>query len=94
MKKIPRICTFILCLSLYESFLINQSSAFFPKINEPNQQELESTSIQIGKTALQLIQFGQNEEAIKLLKLAVNLNPNETDLWINLGEAQIRSNKK
>ncbi len=90
MKKIYKI---ILYLSLFEYFLINQSSAFFPRINEPNQQELQSTSIQIGKTALQLIQFNQNKEAIKLLKLAIKLNPNEFDLWTTLAEAQIRLNK-
>ena len=92
MKKIiPQIILFI---NLFECFLISKSSnAFFPIINEPNQQELEYTSIQIGKTALQLIQFGQNDEAIKLLKLAIKLNPKEKDLWIPLAEAQIRSNK-
>ena len=90
MKKIPRIYKFIICLSLFESFFINQSSAFIPKINEPNQKEFEFTAIQIGKTAIQLIQFGQNKEAIKLLKLAVKLNPQEIELWKNLAEAQVR----
>ncbi|WP_269609192.1 tetratricopeptide repeat protein [Prochlorococcus marinus] len=95
MKKIPTISLFILCLTLFESLLTTKSSnAFFPRINEPNQQELESTSIQIGKTAIQLIQFGQNDEAIKLLELAVQLNPKEKDLWISLAEAQTRSNRQ
>ena len=92
MKK--KIYKFILCLSLFESYILTKSSnAFFPKINEPNQQEFESTSIQIGRTAIQLIQFGQTSEAIKLLKLAVKLNPKEIDLWTSLAEAQVRSNK-
>jgi len=93
MNKIPRIYKLILCISLFESFLINQASAFFPTINEPNRQELEATAIQIGKTAIQLIQFGQNEEAIKLLELAVKLNPNEIDLWTSLAEVQVRLNR-
>ena len=93
MKKISKIYKLILILSLFDSFHINQSSAFFPKINEPNQQELESTAIQIGKKAIQLIQFGQNEEAIKLLKLAVKLNPNDIELWTSLAEAQVRLNE-
>ena len=93
MKKMLRVYKFILCLILFESFLINQSSAFFPQINEPNKQELESTSIQIGNTAIQLIQLGQNKEAIKLLRLAVKLNPNEIDLWTSMAEAQIRTNR-
>ncbi len=96
MKKIIRTTyQLILSLSLFECFLISKSSnAFFPKINEPNQQELEFTSLQIGKTAIQLIQFGENNEAIKLLKLAIKLNPKEKDLWISLAEGQVRSNQK
>ena len=77
-KVIPTFFKCLLCLSLLEYLLIAKSSnAFFPLINEPNQQELKLTSIQLGKTALQLIQFGQNEEAIKLLKLAIKLNSKE-----------------
>ena len=93
MKKTTNIYIFILCLSLFKSFFINQSFAFFPQINEPNKQELKSTAIRIGKTAIQLIQFGQNEEAIKLLNLAIKLNSNEIDLWRSLAEAQVRSNR-
>ena len=91
-KNILEICKIILYLCLFESFVISKSSkAFLPTINEPNQRELESTAIQIGKTAIQLIKLGQNDEAIKLLRLAVNLNPKEVDLWTSLAEAQIRS---
>ena len=89
-----QIYKFILFLTLFEFFnLTKPSYAFFPRISEPNKKELESTSIQIGKTAIQLIQFGQNDEAIKLLKLAVKLNPNEVNLWSSLAEAQVRSKK-
>ena len=96
MKKIIiTIYPIIICLGIFEYFFISRSSdAFFPKINEPNKKELEYTSIQIGKTAIQLIEFGENNEAIKLLKLAVKLNPKEKDLWLALSEAQIRSSKK
>ncbi len=93
MKKFSKIYKFIFYISLFEYFLINQSSAFIPRINEPNKQELKSTAIQIGKTAIQLIKFDQNEEAIKLLELAIKLNPNEIDLWTSLAEAQVRLNK-
>ena len=90
-SKIYRI---VLCLILFEfSITTKSSNAFFPRINEPSSHELKSTSIQIGKTAIQLIQFGQNNEAIKLLKLAVKLNPKEEELWTSLAEAQIRENK-
>ncbi|WP_225866571.1 tetratricopeptide repeat protein [Prochlorococcus sp. MIT 0801] len=90
--KTSKIFQYLLSLSLIESFFIpNSSIAFFPKINEPNQQEFESTSIQIGKTAIQLIQFGQYKEAIKILKLALQLNPKEETLWMALAEAQLKS---
>ena len=95
MKRInQRIYQFILCLSLIDYCLINKSShAFFPTINEPSQKEFKSTSIQIARTAIQLIQLNQNDEAIKLLELAIKLNPKEKDLWISLAEAQVRSDK-
>ena len=89
-----KVCQFILCLFLFESYITTRSSnAFFPRINEPSKHELESTSIQIGKTAIQLIQFGQNNEAIKLLELAVKLNPKENALWSSLAESQVRANR-
>ena len=74
--KASKIFKYLLSLCLIETFFIpNSSVAFFPRINEPNQQEFESTSKQIGKTAIQLIQFGQYKEAIKIIKLALKLNP-------------------
>ncbi len=96
MKKIIQsVYQILIFTTLFEHFLITKSSnAFIPTINEPSQKELKYTSIQIGKTAIQLIQLGQYKDAIQLLELAIKLNPNEIDLWIGLAEAQIRSNKK
>lgn len=92
MKKASKIFKCLLGVSLIKTFFVpNSSIAFFPRINEPNQQEFESTSRQIGKTALQLIQFGQYKEAIKILKLALKLNPTEETLWTALADAQFKS---
>ena len=93
MRNIIQIFKILVYIVLFESFLINKSSAFIPQINEPNQQELNSTAIQIGKTAIQLIELDQNEEAIRLFKLAIKLNPKEITLWKALAEAQYRTNK-
>tara|TARA_Y100001968_G_scaffold470_1_gene365 strand:+ start:449 stop:1318 length:870 start_codon:yes stop_codon:yes gene_type:complete len=91
---IKTIFQIFLGLSFFEIYIKSKTAnAFIPRINEPNQEELQSTSIQIGKTAIQLIQFGENEEAIKLLKLAVKLNPTEEAFWLSLAEAQVRLNK-
>lgn len=90
--KTSRIFKYLLSLSLIETFFITNSSiAFFPRINEPNKQELKYTSIQIGETAKQLIQFGQYKEAIKILNLALQLNPKEENLWMALAEAQFKA---
>jgi len=92
MKKVSKIFKYLLGVSLINNFFIRNSSvAFFPRINEPNQQEFESTSKQIGQTAIQLIQFGQYKEAIKILKLALKLNPTEETLWTTLADAQFKS---
>ena len=92
MKKASKIFKCLLGVSLIKTFFVpNSSIAFFPRINEPNQQEFESTSRQIEKTAIQLIQFGQYKEAIKILKLALKLNPTEETLWTTLADAQFKS---
>ena len=92
MIKTAKIFKYLLSLSLIETFFIpNSSIAFFPRINEPNQEEFEFTSMQIGKAAMQLIQFGQYKEAINILKLALKLNPKEETLWIALADAQFKS---
>ena len=80
-KSIVLTYKFLIILTLLQLCVIPKSSnAFFPKINIPKEKELEAKSIEIGKTAIQLIQFGQNDEAIKLLELAVKLNPKEEAL--------------
>ena len=90
--KTSRKFKYLLSLSLIETFFVTSSSiAFFPRINEPNKQELEYTSIQIGETAKQLIKFSQYKEAIKILNLALQLNPKEENLWIALSEAQFKA---
>ena len=92
MKKTSKVFKCLLSLSLIETFFVSNSAiAFFPRVNEPNQQELQTTSIQIEKSAIQLIQFGQYKEAIKILKLALKLNPKEENLWMTLAKAQFKS---
>ncbi len=93
MKKLTKFFhQLLLVIFLFEYGLLNKKSySFIPKINEPNQQELKQKSLIIGRTAVQLMQLNQNNEAIKLLKLAVTLNPKDEDLWMTLGEAQFIS---
>ncbi len=68
-----------------------KSKAFIPYVYEPNPKELSETGLSIGKTAAQLLQLGQAQEATRLASLAVRLQPNDDRLWAILAEAQIRS---
>ena len=79
-------------ISLSIAFYQKPAIAFVPYIYEPNTQDLKKTSIELAKTAAQLIYFGQFKEASHLAKLAVKLNPNDEDLWSILAEAQVRNN--
>ena len=65
--------------------------SFVPYVYEPNPQNLYRTSLNIGRTATQLLQIGQNEQAALLAALAVRLQPNDERLWSVLAEAQHRS---
>jgi len=46
----------------------------------------------MGRTAAQLLQLGQPEQAAKLAALAVRLDPKDERFWSVLAEAQLRSN--
>ena len=80
---------FLIGILLYQT----SSVAFIPYTYEPKIETLEETSVSIAKTAAQLIQLGQHSEAVRLIKLAVRLKPNDDRLWALLAEAQIKSNK-
>ena len=69
----------------------NSANAFIPYVFEPNEKDLEKISIDFGKVTSQLIYFGQLQEAIRIAKLAVKLNPHNERLWTILASAQIRS---
>ncbi len=73
-------------------FIGTPSKAFVPYIYEPSINDLKSTSIDLGKTAAQLLHFGQTKEASRIAKLAVKLNPIDERLWAILAETQVRRN--
>ena len=81
----------LLFIISFVSILKIPTYAFSPQIYEPNQVELKSTSISLGKTAAQLLQIGQAKEAVRLAKLAISLNPEDERLWAILAETQIRN---
>ena len=55
----------------------------------PTTENLEKESLSIGKTAYQLLYFGQYEQSLNLAKLAIKINKTDENLWLILAEAQI-----
>ena len=55
----------------------------------PTTKNLQKESLNIGKSAYQLLYFGKYEESLNLAKLAVKINAKDEKLWLILSEAQV-----
>ena len=91
MKKLFRK---ILCVSLISFYLLNikQVKSLVPYYYFPTIKNLQKESLSIGKSAYQLLFFGQYEDSLNLAKLAVKINPKDEKLWLILSEAQVANN--
>ena len=76
------------------TLIVKKASGIIPFYNIPYESELEKESLSIGKSAYQLLYFGQIKEALKLAKLAITLNNKSEELWAILAEAQVANNLK
>ncbi len=85
-------CLIGITLNINLLFFGNSAKAFIPNVYIPNQRLLTETSLGIGYTAAQYIQYGQSKEAISLAKLAISLNPKLAENWIILSQAQSNNN--
>ena len=70
-------------------FQIEVARAIVPYYYFPTIKNLQKQSIYIGKSAYQLLYFGQYEDSINLAKLALKINTQDEKLWLILAEAQI-----
>ncbi|MBK16669.1 MAG: pilus assembly protein TadD [Prochlorococcus sp. SP3034] len=68
--------------------------AIIPFYNLPNTDNLQKESLSIGKSAYQLLYYGQIKEALNLAKLAISLNEEDEQLWAILADVQIANNLK
>ena len=73
-------------------FLIKRGFAIIPFYSIPYGSELEKESLSIGKSAYQLLYFGQIKEALNLAELAISINQKNENLWVILAEAQMANN--
>jgi len=84
LKKIIFILFISFCLLKVEQVRPLVPYYYFPTI-----KNLQEESLSLGKTAYQLLYFGQYEKSLNLAKLAVKINTTNEQLWLILSEAQI-----
>jgi len=81
----------IICFSLISFYFLNveKVQSIVPYYYFPTIKNLQKESIAIGKSAYQLLYFGQYKESLNLAKLAVKINAKDEKLWLILSEAQL-----
>ena len=84
----------ILCLYLLSFCFLKREKvqSIIPYDYLPTIKNLEKEGLSIGKSAYQLLFFGQYEDSLNLAKLAVKINPKDEKLWLILSEAQVANN--
>ncbi len=86
MKNILKNIIFFSLISFY--FLkVNQVKSLVPYYYLPTIKNLEKESLSIGKSAFQLLYFGQYEQSLNLAKLAVEINKRDEELWLILADS-------
>ena len=88
MKKVLKKIV-LLSIICGEFFQVKDLKALIPYYYQPTQKNLSKESLSIGKSAYQLLYFGQIKDSLNLAKLAVKINQSNETLWTILAEAQI-----
>ena len=88
MKKVLKkiVLLSIICGAFFQ---VKDLKALIPYYYQPTQKNLSKESLSIGKSAYQLLYFGQIKDSLNLAKLAVKINQSNETLWTILAEAQI-----
>ena len=81
----------IICSLLISFYFIKveQVQSLVPYYYLPDKKFFKKESLSIGKSAYQLLYFGQYKESLNLAKLAVKINEKDEKLWLILSEAQV-----
>ena len=82
---------YIICISLicFYFLKVEHVQSLVPYYYFPTVKNLQKESLSIGKSAYQLLYFGQLEESLNLAKLAVKINKKDEKLWLILSDAQV-----
>ena len=81
----------IICVSLISFYFleVEKVKSVVPYYYLPTKKNLQREGLSIGKSAYQLLYFGQFKESLNLAKLAVKINQSDEKLWLILSEAQV-----
>ena len=81
----------VICFTLICGSFLNTRNlkALIPYYYLPSSENFKKNSISIGKSAYQLLYFGQIKDSLNLAKLAIKINRQDEKLWSILAEAQI-----
>ena len=91
MKKFFKNILFVYLMSF--CFLkTEQVKSLIPYYYFPTNKNLNKESFSIGRSAHQLLYFGQYKESLNLAKLAVKINKKDEKLWLILADAQVANN--
>ena len=92
MNKFFKKIIFVSLISFY-FVKVEQVKSLVPYYYFPTIKNLQKESLSIGKSAYQLLYFGQYEQSLNLAKLAVKINKKDEKLWLIMAEAQIANNQ-
>ena len=81
----------ILCISLisFSFFKADKIQSIVPYYYFPTIKNFQKESLSIGKSAYELLYFGQYEQSLNLAKLAIKINNTDEKIWLILAETQI-----
>ena len=76
-------------LIIFYFLQVKQVHSLIPYYYFPRIENLQKESFSIGKSAYQLLYFGQYEQSLNLAKLAVKIDKTNEKLWLILAEAEL-----
>ena len=77
------------CFISFYFFKVEKVQSIVPYYYLPDKNFLKKESLSIGKSAYQLLYFGQYKESLNLAKLAIQINKTDEKLWLILSEAEV-----
>ena len=94
MKNMKKLFKNIICILIINYFFlkVEKVQSIVPYYYFPGTKNLHNESLSIGRSAYQLLYFGQYKQSLNLAKLAVKINKTNEKLWLILSESQLANN--